>query len=276
MPQSQKTVNFALSIKGGLARGLSGVGVLRFFQEEGLKPKLVAGSSAGAILAGMYALGMKWYELVEELQKVNFRELISFKSFITGRSVVDEDKFIKRFSEFVNKDINIEDLPVKFVAFASDPNTRERVFIDHGNLFRAIMCSCAYPVAFPSPIRMDNKVLVDGDLTQSYSAKELKAQYNIDKVIGIRHFVNWSRPLKPTSGFIDEIIAIYRLIGGQIERFQAHTDPADLEIAFNVDGQGYTSFNTIEKYAEKAYKATVAMREQIFKLLNVKHHQHGK
>ncbi|HLD03149.1 MAG TPA: patatin-like phospholipase family protein [Candidatus Dojkabacteria bacterium] len=262
-----KTKPFALSFKGGLARGLSAVGVIRFFQEEGLKPAVVAGSSAGAVLAGMYALGMKWHEFVNILKEVKFREIVSFKSIITGKSIVDEVLLLKKLTEFVNSKTNIEDLPIKLVTFASDPNTRERVFLDRGNLVKAVMASMAYPIAFPSPIKLAGRVLVDGDLTQSYSTNELKGRYGVSKVIGVRHIVNWSKPLKPNSGFIDEIIAIYRLLGGQIERFQTHYDAADLEITFSVDGQGYTAFDAIEKYADKAYKETLAMKHRIFNLL---------
>lgn len=261
--------SFGLSIKGGAVQGFPAVGAVRFFQEEGLGPDLVAGASAGAILAAMCALGMKWFEMREQLLKFDFLQLLSFSSLIKGKSLVDEGKLRGVFESFIDKDTRIEDLPMKFIAFASDVDTKTRVFIEKGNLIDAVLASMAFPILAPSPIKIGDQVLVDGDLTASFSTKKLKS-YGVEHVIGVARDSQRTKKASVDANFLQEIIYFKNMLLGQITRNHDKQDPVDLEIVFNTFGLGYLNFKSLDKYIERAYQAAKGKKGQIFKLLNYK------
>ncbi len=267
--QSNMHESFALSIKGGAVQGFPAVGVVRFFQEEGLRPDLVAGASSGSIVAAMYALGMKWFEMREQMLKFDFLKLLSLGSLIKGKSLLDEEKVQDTFEGFIDKDTKIEDLPMKYIAFASNVDTKERVFIEKGNLIDAVKASMAFPILAPSPVKLDGQVLVDGDLTASFSTRKLKS-LGVDRVIGVARDSGRTDKARVDANFYQEIVYFKNMLLGQITRENDKHDPVDLKVEFSTFGLGYLNFKSLDKYIDGAYKVAKSKKSEIFKLLNYK------
>ncbi|MEI6462437.1 MAG: patatin-like phospholipase family protein [bacterium] len=257
---------FALSFKGGTARGMGAIGVMRFFQEENLKPTIVAGSSAGSIIASAYALGIGWEKLQELLDNYNFMRLVTLKSFLRDGSFVNR----KRYEDFLRpycSDIRIEDLPVKLVIYASSLKTKQRYFIEKGSVLQAIVASCSYPVFFPSPTYIDGEPMIDGDLISSFSSNFLKSR-GAEVVIGVGHRnIEKTKPLQKWN-IVNKLFSIYNIASGHINMYQDVNDPPDYKIIYNTTGQSYFNFGLIDHTAKNAYLLTKKHKEEILKVIS--------
>lgn len=76
-PRNQTTAEIALALSGGGARGLAGIGVLKAFEDRGIKVKAIAGTSIGGIIGGLYACGYSADQIKAIVEKIDFRALFA-------------------------------------------------------------------------------------------------------------------------------------------------------------------------------------------------------
>lgn len=158
MSDKKKTVSLVLGSGG--ARGLAHIGVIRWLEEHNYEIKIISGSSMGALVGGIYGAGKldifeKW---VRALQKRDVIKLLDFSFSFSG--LFSGDRIMQTLDELLG-DINIEDLPIKFTAVASDLDTETEVWFDKGSLFTAIRASMSIPTVF-TPVSHQGRLLVDG------------------------------------------------------------------------------------------------------------------
>jgi NTE family protein len=259
---------FGISFKGGLARGFGAIGIIRFFQEENLKPQVLAGSSSGSIMAAAFALGLDWKEILKISTSIRFREIISFISIFTEGSIVSSDKFYNKLSE-VQSDIDIKDLPIKLIIYATDTKNYQRVNIEEGSLLNALMTSSSFPAVFPFRKLKNYKrtQLVDGDLTMGYSAKPLR-ENGAEIVFGVGH-TNNHKINASKENILERIFLPQSLLLKEIELLHNTLDPVDLEIKYNVGNYSPIDFKNISLIAENAYRAIRKEKDLIYKLLEL-------
>lgn len=137
-----KKVGIALG--SGSARGWSHIGVIRSLQEAGIPIDITCGASIGALVAGSYAAGFldpldRW------VRKLSWSHIIGFMDVMIPRSGLVEGEKISGYLRGVLSDPNIEDLPVPFVAVATDLKTGKEVWIREGSLIDAVRASILVP-----------------------------------------------------------------------------------------------------------------------------------
>lgn len=156
--QYQKTVSLALGSGG--ARGYAHIGVIQELEKKGYKIESIAGSSIGALIGGLYAVGKldEYKKWILELGYYDVFKLLKLSS-VHG-ALIDADEVFNRVALMIG-DVNIEDLPIKYIAVASDINTQKEVFFTKGRLVDAIRASIAIPTIFTSVMK-DEMILVDG------------------------------------------------------------------------------------------------------------------
>lgn len=146
-------------------------------------PDYIAGTSAGALVGGLYAAGLSVDELIEVANSVRgggFRRLLDF-SWAKGSLVAGE-----KFEGFLRKnvgDVLIEDLEIPFIATAVDVNSGRGYFLDRGPLVDAIRASVSIPGIF-EPVVANGGYLVDGGVRQNLPLEVLK-RYRPDTLIGV-------------------------------------------------------------------------------------------
>ena len=148
----------ALVLSGGAARGFAHVGVLRVLEEEGLKPDLIVGSSAGSIVGALYASGRPAAEVDRALAEMSlgvFRDVV-----LPGLGLwPGELGFIKgeRLRVFIRDRLRhetIEEFPMRFAAVATDLQSGALVAFNRGDASVAVRASSAVPgVLTPAEIR---------------------------------------------------------------------------------------------------------------------------
>jgi len=154
----KKTVSLALGSGG--ARGLAHIGAINWLNERDYQIKSIAGSSIGALVGGIYAIGKldvyaKW---VKALDRTDVLRLLDFAYSRTG--LFSGERIMQKLKDMLG-DARIEDLPISFTAVASDIDNGREVWINKGSLFDAIRASIAIPSVF-TPVKYHGRTLVDG------------------------------------------------------------------------------------------------------------------
>ena len=168
----------------GAARGWVHVGVLEALDELGVKPDIITGCSAGALVGGAHLLGIlddfkEWARTLSPLSALN---IFSFQ--VSRGGLIRPDK---AFSSFRGADRNIEDLSIPFGAVATDLGTGEEVWITKGSVLDAARASSAIPmVIHAAPWSGDDGAhwLVDGALTNPVPVS-LARELGATKIIAI-------------------------------------------------------------------------------------------
>ena len=198
----------ALALSGGAARGMAHIGVLKALERAGTPPRLVAGTSYGAIIAALYALCGSALEVerVTRTQDVAeiWRQSLDFGlhrgALINGR----------RLTEWLDRKFfmgaTFADTALPLAVACTDLKSRSLVTISNGSVAEAVRASCALPGIF-APVRQGGRTLIDGGflepipfraLAGAPGAVRLGVQAGGDVrrsklVRSIRHF-NVSRP----------------------------------------------------------------------------------
>ena len=160
--QQTNGASVALALGSGGARGLAHIGVIEALVERGYRIDSISGSSMGALVGGIYALGEleRYRDWVKGLRQRDVLGLLDWNfaggGLIRGRKIVDE------LRELVG-DADIDDLPCAYTAVAVDIDSGREVWLSEGSLFDAIRASIAIPGVF-TPHRYRDRTLVDGGL----------------------------------------------------------------------------------------------------------------
>ena len=152
----------ALVLSMGGARGIAHIGVIEELLRHNFEITSIAGSSMGAMVGAMYASG-KLEECKEWLYSWDKRKMWKLADLTLSRDgLVKGDRFIKELKQIIPV-MNIEDLPIPYVAMATDIVCDQEVRFDSGNLYDAIRATISIPMLF-RPLRKDGMVLIDGGI----------------------------------------------------------------------------------------------------------------
>lgn len=150
---TQKSPTIALVLGGGGAKGFAHIGVIDELEKNGIRPTLIVGTSAGAIIGANYASGKTPKELIDFANHFNEQALIdispSHQGLLQGNKLKD----------FVNAQVNhrpLEQLPIRFVAVATDMQTNTATPLTIGDTGLAVQASASLPKLFIPP-RIDDK-----------------------------------------------------------------------------------------------------------------------
>lgn len=170
----------ALVLGGGAAKGYAHIGVIKVLEQHGLKPDLIVGTSMGALVGGLYALGKDVAYMQKLVSKFNGIGNFSLISTLFKGNVLNISKVKKIFNqEFGN--IEQENTKTKFVCVATDMLTGCPMNFETGCLKDNIMASISIPGIFPSA-KINNRVYCDGGLVNNL-AEDVAREIMPDAVI---------------------------------------------------------------------------------------------
>jgi len=162
MDAERPTIGIALDSGG--AMGGAHIGVMEVLSEHNIPLDIIVGSSAGAAVGAFYAAGAlgRFKSLISNL---SFSEALSFYADpVFPISGLFAGRRARKFLRNLLGDIQIEDLPVQYVAVATDLLTGETVPIAEGPIVEAVMASIAMPGIFKPVVHMD-RLLTDGGVS---------------------------------------------------------------------------------------------------------------
>jgi NTE family protein len=162
----------SLVLSGGGARGIAHIGVIEELEKQGYDIFSVSGTSMGALVGGVYALG-KMEELKMWLCTLDKRKIFSLVDFSIGSlGLIKGDRVFKKMKEFIS-DGNIEDLKLHYAAVATDIINKKEVVFTEGSIYDAIRASVSIPTVF-TPVITEKGILVDGGVINNIPINHAK------------------------------------------------------------------------------------------------------
>ncbi len=150
-------------LSGGGARGIAHIGVVEELEKRGFEIRSIAGTSMGALVGGIYAVGklQEFKNWLYTLDKLDVFKLIDFT--LSSQGLIKGDRVFKKMKEFI-PDKNIEDLKIHYAATATDIINNKEVVFNQGSIYDAIRASVAIPTVI-TPVKQDDTLLVDGGVS---------------------------------------------------------------------------------------------------------------
>lgn len=172
-----------LALGSGGARGYAHIGVIAELQERGYEVVGVAGSSMGALVGGLFAAGRldEFTSWVTGLGQLEVARLLD--PAFSEPGVIRAGKILDRIREILG-DLRIEDLPIPYVAVATDMTVGRSTWFQTGELDAAIRASISIP-GFITPVLVDGHVLVDGGVLDPLPVVATMALGPADMTIGV-------------------------------------------------------------------------------------------
>ncbi len=162
-------LGFALS--GGGAKALFHAGVLKAFEEHGIKPDVLAGVSAGGVVAALYADGYSPDSILWLSESLHLTDVMRFDWNHGGLFSMDAFKAV--LDSFLRAE-RFEDLAIPLKVVATDLDRGQSVVFDKGSLVDALVASCSVPVLF-KPYTIDGVNYVDGGVLQNLPAFAIRS-----------------------------------------------------------------------------------------------------
>ena len=159
-PVAPRPPRIGLALGGGAARGFAHIGVIQVLEENGLRPDLVVGTSAGSLVAALYASGKTPTELAS-LADVMDEASITDWAF-PGRGLI-RGEALARFVREHTGGRPIEQMKLPLGIVATDLDSGQPILFQRGDPGVAVRASSAVPAVF-QPVRIGTREYVDGGL----------------------------------------------------------------------------------------------------------------
>lgn len=159
----QKPIKVALVLGGGGSRGIAHLGALHELEAAGIRPDLVIGCSAGAIIGAFYADNPSSIDSATLFLNLKRSDLLDTNIFNARFGLVQG----KKMQKFLQKNLRsqtFQTLSIPLIVVATDLFSGEMVEIFEGHLASAIHASCAFPGIF-KPVHLNQRVLIDGGVS---------------------------------------------------------------------------------------------------------------
>ncbi|MDE7164735.1 MAG: patatin-like phospholipase family protein [Clostridiales bacterium] len=257
MPNQERTntksSSVGLVLGGGGARGFVQVGALKAFKERNIDFDICVGTSVGSIIGALYCAGVAPDDIIkisDTLDRIDFHGRLLFKS--------DDPRKIGDVLRRVIGDVQIEDLPKKYAAVATDLKTGKQVILSNGSVIDAVSASSAFPIVY-SPLSMDGKNLCDGGLTNNIPADVCK-MLGADRVVTVDvHSTRGSGT--DGTGMFDVLKAMFSIMSANAS--VVGLMHSDVVIAPDTSAYRATSKAGYLDMIELGYKATMEKMDEI-------------
>jgi len=181
MSQRQKP-NVGVALSGGGLRGLAHLGVLQVLEENGIPVNVIAGTSMGGIIAGLYAAGVSLERLIAFAERTGLMDLASPDRH--WRGLFCQKRMAARLADLLgSEEITFEELRIPAAVVAADLETGDLIILDKGPLIPALLATSAFPILF-SPVRHEGRWLVDGGVLNNLPV-DIVRWMGADRVLGV-------------------------------------------------------------------------------------------
>ena len=288
-----KAQKVGLVLSGGGAKGMTHIGIIRALEENNIPIDYITGTSMGAIVGSMYAMGYspddmekliksdsfkRWYQGgIEEKYQYYFKKTSPSPEFINIRvslkdplhkvktqflpsSVVDPIQMNIVFLELFGRATascrnDFNQLFVPFRCVASDTYNKKALIFDKGDLGDAVRASMSFPAMF-KPIEIDSVLVYDGGIYDNFPVGTMIKDFHPDLIIGS---VVSSNPSKPQEG------EIMSQLENMIMQKTDYTIPDSLGIlmTFKYTDVGLMDFNRFDELHNIGYNRTMELMDSI-------------
>jgi NTE family protein len=259
-PVTKLAPRIGLALGGGAARGFAHIGVIQVLEEAGYKPSLVVGTSAGSLVAALYASGKGGAELQRVAESMEEAALTDWTLPIFSRGVFRGEALAR----YVNAQLSnrlIEQMTLPLGILATDLHTGEGVLFQSGDTGEAVRASSAVPGVF-WPVKVGKREFVDGGLVAPVPVKFAR-QMGADLVIGVD--ISSAPESNPTSDALKMLLQTFAIMGKTINNHELKG--ADLVVRPLLVGVGSAEFTARRRSIDAGRVAMSAALPKLRELL---------
>ncbi|WP_245308312.1 patatin-like phospholipase family protein [Halalkalibacter urbisdiaboli] len=243
-----------LALGSGGARGYAHIGVLKALEEESIPIDYIAGSSMGALIAGLYGVGHSTDYLERFATLFKRKYYLDFTvpklGFVAGNKV-------KALIKMLSKGKRLEDLDPPVAVVATDIKRGERVVFRSGDFASAIRASIAIPGIFV-PEKIDGKMLVDGGVIDRVPVSVVK-EMGADLTIAVN--VSCFRMEPDLTSIYDVILQSMDIMAREMIRFQELN--CSVMIRPDLEDASALVFSEVEHLIACGYEAAYQKMDEI-------------
>ena len=269
-----------LALGGGGAKGLAHIPLLEAFDELGVRPHCVTGTSVGAVLGALYASGVSGVAIRKEMGRLSITGSDSIAKLIFNREISKWIDFIdpefgrrglfrgERFLEFLAGIIpaeRFEDLVIPLKIVTTDFWRRQQVVIDSGPLLPAIRASMSMPFLL-TPVAYEGRVLVDGGAVNPVPFDLLEP--DCDVTVAIDVMGDKTKPDDDMPSMFEAVFQTLQIMQRTIIEQKLMREEPDLLVKVALKDIRALDFYKINQILRQADKAKRKLKQDLVRLLS--------
>ena len=284
-----------LVLSGGGAKGFAHIGVIKALEEHKIPIDYIGGTSMGAVVGGLYAMGISTDEMIRIVKSEEFSHWMSgvieeeynyyFKAEYPGPDLfslgIDLKDTIPKtrlplslipnhLMDFVFMEIfsrasaaagyDFDSLFVPFLCVSVDVSNSREVVFRKGDLTQAVRASMTYPLYF-RPIVIDGNIMYDGGIYNNFPIDHVKKHFKPDVIIGSKAAEGNTPP--------DEFDIMGQMENIVMKPTSYHIDPEDgILIDLDLKKQSLLAFEKLDEFVDIGYQTTLQHMDSIKMRIN--------
>ncbi len=249
-PKPTRPPRIALALGGGAARGFAHIGVIEVLEENGIRPDIVTGTSAGSLVAAMYASGRTGKEL--ETIALNMDESALTDWSFPGRGLIRGEALAHYVREQVGNR-PFEQMKIALGIVATDLDSGKPILFRRGDVGTAVRASSAVPAVF-QPVKIGTHEYVDGGLTSPVPVRSAR-DMGADVIIAVD--ISQLPDGGDTSNALHMLLQTFSIMGRSINELELKE--AEVVLRPRLPGVAGTDFAVRKKNIDAGRDAALAM-----------------
>ena len=280
-----------LVLSGGGAKGAAHIGVIKAFEENEIPIDYITGTSIGAIIGSLYAMGYTPNEMLQLMLSKEFgywqtgtveddymyyfrkpdptpemahfsidmSDSLQIKTNFLPQSLINpiqmNQAFMALYAQATAKAAwNFDNLFVPFRCIGSDIYNKKPVIFKNGDLGEAVRISMTFPLFF-KPVWKDSVPMFDGGIYDNFPVKTMKEDFHPDFIFGVALSTGKSKPSNNPYNQIETMI---------MQETNYEVDEEDgMIIRFNMPDVSLLDFQKANEIMEMGYKRTMSLIDSI-------------
>ena len=286
-------MKLGLALSGGGIRGIAHAGAIKALEDNGIKIDVIGGTSSGALVSSLYALGYSPYYIyilfkryAKEIAGINSTPIISgIRSFMINKKIeikglrsgknIEETYNCLALRKGVKKIEDIEKMPLVIPA-VDVSDAKEYIFtnkipqnsgdkyqyITDISIGKAVRASSSFP-AFFCPCEFKKHKFMDGGMLDNIPVSEVKKQ-GADKVIAINFKAD---DIEDNSNVMDIVMRSIDIMGNKIS--EENLETSDFVLTIKTDKTGLLDIEKLDSCYKYGYQAVIEKLDKIKEILSI-------
>lgn len=272
-----KKIGIALGAGG--ARGLAHIIILEAFEELGIKPHIISGSSIGAIVGAAYASGMTTKEMKDSVEELILSKDFKFTEFykkydvfkiidMLGVSMSTSgffkgDKFLSYYKNKI-KTYKFSDLEIPLIIVATEYWNKKEHHFTSGNLIDAVRASYSLPTLI-TPMKIKEGLYFDGGMVNPlpYDIIQKECDYVVAVDVSSKKGIN----SKEIPNALDSLFAAFQIMQNSILKEKLKSSKPNIMLEIDIKDVRMFEFNKVEAIWNEAKKYKKILKTELKKLI---------
>jgi len=248
-PPPPKPPRIGLALGGGAARGFAHIGVIQALEDSGIRPDLVVGTSAGSLVAALYASGKRPAELIRLADAMDEASITDWA--FPGRGLIRGEALARFVREHTGAK-SIEQMALPLGIVATDLDSGAPILFQRGDTGVAVRASSAVPAVF-QPVKIGNREYVDGGLVSPVPVRFAR-QMGAEIVIAVD--ISAAPEGAGTGDALRMLLQTFAIMGRSINQFELRD--ADIVLRPRLPGVSGADFAARKRVIQAGREAALA------------------